>query len=151
MTSIALAPGRVSMSARDAPRPQTWRQDAKKGGPDARTRPPTIDLFPAWSGTSGQARAVRLALECNRDPGAAPFYTVSYDRRPTGRFRIVRHTPAPERALELLAWFLLEVTEPERLRPSRSPSRPNGVTACCSTSPDSGAFPFAWYLDDSRR
>ena len=131
MASIPLAPGRVSMPARVTPRLPMPRQrvQAPARAPIAPT-PATLPL-PLWEATSAQGRRVRLTRESHPDAEAVPYYVVAYGVRsgPKGGVLAVRYTPSAERALALLAWFLLDVTDAERLRPSGSPSRPNGVTA----------------------
>jgi hypothetical protein len=80
--------------------------------------PLTLAVGETWTGTSGQGRPVTVTAECNAYPaGVSVFYTVSYGR--DGGIR--RYTPSWDRARELLARFLSDVTNPAALRPAIPP------------------------------
>ena len=102
-----------------------WEDDSQPPAPftllDA--QPPA----PRWVGRSARGRTVQLAVECNRYPGAAPFYALGYDVRPSGRARVTRYTPDRDRARGFLTWFLSRRHRPGALGHGAAP--PTGPAA----------------------
>jgi hypothetical protein len=59
---------------------------------------------------------VRVTVTTNDYFGAAPYFTVRYGGRANGSGSVSRFTPFADRAAELSAHFLVDVTEPAALR-----------------------------------
>jgi hypothetical protein len=63
----------------------------------------------------GQARRVRLSLECGPYFGAQPYYRVAYLQEDEHRTQVARYTPSRQRAGRLFRRMCREVIEPRML------------------------------------
>jgi hypothetical protein len=118
MASIARGPVSVSALGGDAHRSRTGAQSVLAGVQTTIAPSPVTLPVPPWEGTSAHGRGVHLTRECNRYPGATPYYVVAYGVRsgPKGGAQAIRYTPSRARARELLTWFLRDVLDPAQLR-----------------------------------